>query len=101
MKLEPKGKHVLLEIVTRADKLAAETKARSGLLVPTQKVRQGEPNTGVVYAIGPNVPGDRLYHVGDTVVFHTKEIFQGFEFDGKKLVSMDDDDILAVIGEAS
>lgn len=97
MKLDPKGKHVLLEIVTRADQLADEVKNRSGLLVTTAKTRQGEPNTGIVYAIGADVPDDRLYHVGDTVVFHSKEIFQGFHFDGKKLVSVEHEEILAII----
>lgn len=99
MKLEPKGNNVLLEIVTRGEMYASGVKQRSGIIVEGDKLKQAEPNTGLVYAIGPQVPAGRMYKLGDTVVFKTTGIFQGFDFDGKKLVRVEADDIVAKIEE--
>lgn len=94
--LQPVGTQVLLEIISRRDDLASNLKRSSGLLIP-EKVREGEPNQGRVYAVGQDVPEDRIYIIGDTVVFSTKEVFQGFEFEGKKLISVEHYDIQAII----
>jgi co-chaperonin GroES (HSP10) len=101
MTLEPKGNNVLLEIVSRGEMYAAGVKQRSGILVEGDKLKQAEPNTGIVYAIGLQVPADRMYKPGDTVIFKTTGIFQGFDFEGKKLVSVEPDDIVAMIDEAA
>lgn len=99
MSLEAKGNHVLLEIITRGDQLAE--KYKGSLIIQGDKLKQDEPNTGRVYSIGSDVPADRIYKVGDTVVFHTKEIFQGFPYEDKKLCSMPHEEILAIVTEAS
>lgn len=92
--LEALGNHVILEIIQQSDELKNRLK-KSGLLVQDD-IKQGEPDRGRVYAIGPDVkePG---FKVGDVVVFHTKEVFQGFKHDGKNLVSMNDFEIMAVL----
>lgn len=97
--LQPKGKNCLIEIITRADVMAKDVEARSGLLLSTARTPQGQPNTGVVHSIGPDVPiaAASEYKIGDTVVFHTDQIFQGFEWEGKKLVSIDYQGIIARI----
>lgn len=101
MTLEPKGENVLLEIITRADQFAAAAQKTSGLIVTTTQTKQAEPNMGRVYAIGTEVSKDREYKVGDVVIFHTKEIFQGFKFEGKSLVSVLHDEIVAIVLENS
>lgn len=95
--LTPTADNVLIEIITRSDQFAAEVKARSGLITP-DNLKQDEPDRGRVVAIGQDVK-DPGYKVGDLVVFHTREIFQGFKFDGKNLVTMRDSEIMAVIEE--
>jgi hypothetical protein len=83
--LEPTGDNVMLEIITRVDAFADDVKARSGLHIDKQRIVQDEPDRGRVLGIGPAVE-DPECKIGDTVVFHTKDIFQGIEWDGKKLV---------------
>lgn len=96
--LEPIGQNVLLEIVTRVDAFADDLHNRSGLLVAKESIKQDEPNQGRVYAISPAIKNPE-YKVGDLVVFRTKEIFQGFRFDDKDLVSMKHEEILGKINE--
>lgn len=95
-RLEPKGQNVLLEIVTESDTLAQNVKASSGLLIP--EVTQGEPKRGVVYSVSEAIESPE-YGIGDTVVFRTEDLFEGFKWDDKKLVSVKSDEILAVISE--
>ena len=98
--LEPYGENVLLEIIERVDVFADDLKKRTGLLVPKDKIKQDEPNMGIVYAIGDDVK-DPPFKVGDKVVFRTKEIFQGFKWDDKKLVSLKYDEVIASIIEGA
>lgn len=95
--LEPVGDSVLLEIVTRVDALKEDVKKRSGLLIDSG-MKQDEPDRGRVVAISKDI-ADPEYAVGDLVVFHTREIFQGFRWDGKDLVSMKHEEIIAKIIE--
>lgn len=96
--LEPTADNVLLEIVERVEAFADDLKKRSGLLVDTGKVKQDEPDRGRVVAISPDIT-DPEYKVGDLVLFKTKEIFQGFKWDDKKLVFMKDHEIIATLIE--
>lgn len=98
--LQPIGQNVIIEIISRAEVLAAKYKKSSGLLIPTENVKQDEPNQGRVHAISASIK-DPGYKVGDIVVYGTKEIFQGFEFEGKKLVSMQHSEIKAVMTAAA
>lgn len=93
--MQPTKNNVLLEIVTKADQFAQDVKKRSGLIVTNGKTKEGEPNTGVVFAIGKGIE-DPEYKIGDSVIFFKQGIFQGFDHDGKKLVSVTDDEIKAI-----
>lgn len=98
--LQPIGQNVILEIVTRVDALADQYKKSSGLLIAKDSIKQDEPNQGRVYAISPDIK-DPEYQIGDLVVFHTKEIFQGFPWGDKKLVNLQHEEILAKLTEAA
>lgn len=96
--LEPIGQNVILEIISRGEEYAAGVKSRSGLIVQADKIKQNEPNQGRVYAVSAAIK-DPEYSVGDLVIYSTRDIFQGFEFDGKKLVTMKADEIIAKLSE--
>lgn len=98
--LEPNGQKVILEIVTRVDAFAGDVKRDSGLLIATGKMVQDEPQRGVVYAVSPEIKGPEI-KVGDRVIFHTKEIFQGFAWDDRKLVAVEYDEIKGILTEVS
>lgn len=87
--------NVIVEIITIADALAKDVEKRLGLLVQKDKLMTKEPNTGIVHSIGCDVPKDCDYLVGDTVVFRSEGIFQGFEIAGKKLAQANHSDIMA------
>lgn len=96
--LQPIGQTVIIEIVSRADLLADQAKKSSGILIPTEGIKQDEPNQGLVQAISKSIE-DPGYKVGDMVIYGTKEVFQGFKFEGKKLISMQHSEIKAIITE--
>lgn len=96
--IEPIGQNVILEIISKGEDYAAGVKARSGLILQADKIKQDEPNQGRVYAISSSIENP-AYAVGDVVIYSTREIFQGFEFEGKKLVSMKHDEIIAKLME--
>lgn len=100
MNLQAKGEHVLLEIITKADRIAAETQKRSGIFLASEKMIQGEPDMGRVFSIGDKVPAAHQYKIGDVVIYHTKEMFQGFEYEGKRLTSMLHSEIMAIVSGA-
>lgn len=93
----PIGQNVILEIITEMDKLADRYKSTL-IIETTSKTVQGQPNTGRVYVISPDIK-DPDYKVGDMVVFHTEEVFQGFKMDGKNLVTVKHNEIIASINE--
>ncbi len=94
--LEPIGDKVLIEILTRAEAEKAHLEKSTSLLIPELKGVQGEPDRGVVYAISSDIEKPE-YSIGDTVVFHSEDIFEGFKHDGKNLVAVHDFEILARI----
>lgn len=97
--IEPVNNNVILEIATKLDKYAEDVKKRSGIIV-SPKIAQGQPNQGVVLAIAKGIK-DPEYSVGDIVVFSKGGIFEGFKHDGKDLVSVAHDEIVAKILEGS
>lgn len=96
--MKPVGKTVIVELVERAQDLAANVRARSGLLIATKKLVQGMPDRGLVIAVGSEVENPEFV-VGDTVIFKHQENFQGFEIDGKKLAGIPSKDIVATLRE--
>jgi co-chaperonin GroES (HSP10) len=94
--LEPFADYVELEIVTQLDAEREAAAKRSGILLADRV--QGEPDRGRVLAIGPDAkePG---YKVGDLVVFHTKEVFQGMKDGDKNVIFVRHSEILAKINE--
>lgn len=95
--LQAVGKNVILEIVTKVDDYADGVKQRSNLLIDRSKIQQSQPTMGIVYSIGQAVPADHDYQLNDKVHFQTEDIFQGYDFDGKKLVTVKHEDIRAIL----
>lgn len=95
MKINPLSNHVFLE------PLEEEKTTKSGIVIPDTAEKE-KPVKGKVLAVGPgkvNDKGERLamsVKVGDTVLFK-KYGPDEFEFDGKKYLVGDEDDILAII----
>ena len=95
---------VIVEIISEKDIEEAKLKEisdRSGILIPTSdktdpKKQYGPPVMGIVYSMGPKSVekfGDNIV-VGDKVVFIEKQP-HGFNHDGKKLLGLQMDQIIA------
>ena len=95
--MTPVKGNTILEIITMENTHAEHVATRiPGFVYAKGNTLQGEPSQGIVYLIDPNIK-DAEYKVGDRVVFHSKEIFQGFEHDGKKLISVKHHEIIAKV----
>lgn len=86
--LHPLGKRVIIEYENRA-------KEKIGSFYVGKPQFQGVPIEGTVYAIGPKVS---RVSIGQRVVFK-EDSPRGFKHDGKKLISVDEEQILAVFTE--
>ncbi|MGL4367590.1 MAG: co-chaperone GroES [Brevinemataceae bacterium] len=85
MNIKPLGSRVLVEVKT------TEEKTESGLYIPT--TAQEKTNTGIVLAVGDK---DILVKENQVVVF---DKYAGTQFvqDGKELLLLEMDNVLAVI----
>lgn len=97
--LKPMPEVVLIEILTNADKLRRDVQQRSGIILQ-DKMIEGQPNQGRVYAIGSAIP-EHEYNIGDMVVFKLHAPFEGFEFEGTKLIGVEHSEVIAIIKESS
>ena len=95
MQFKPLSNHLFLE------PLEEEKTTKSGIVIPDSAEKE-RPTRGKVIAIGPgkrNEKGEIIpmsVKVGDTVLFK-KYGPDEIEFDGKKYLVGDEDDILAII----
>jgi chaperonin GroES len=84
-------------IVKRLDQ---ETKTASGIVIPDNAAEK--PDQGEVKAVGPGKMSDKgtvspmSVKVGDRVLFG-KYSGQAFKVDGEELMSMREDDIIAIV----
>ena len=96
--LRPLGDRVVVEPIEQDGATA------SGLILP--ETAKEKPQRGTVRAVGPGGRGDQGHRIslevnaGDTVLFAQ---YAGTEFkvDGKKLVILKEDDLLAVIMDSA
>lgn len=88
MRLHPVGKFIFVRPVE------AITVTDGGIFLPS--VAREAPQTGIVLGIGPQVPKDRGFEVGDTVVF-AKYTGNEIVADGKPLFAMREKDLLCVL----
>lgn len=95
MNFKPLSNHLFLE------PLEEEKKTKGGIVLP-ETAEKEKPVKGKVLAVGPGKRNDKgetvpvAVKVGDTVLFK-KYGPDEFEFDGKKYLVGDEDDILAII----
>ena len=95
MNFKPLSNHLFIEA------LDAEKVTKSGIVLPDSAERE-KPMQGKVLAVGPgkmNDKGERVLmsvKVGDTVLFK-KYGPDEVEFEGKKYLVGDEDDVLAII----
>lgn len=101
--LNPIGNNVIVEIISQLDAEAIEVKARlkkMGLVHQRKKDIakdiQGPPRVGIVYAMGP----DAVKQFDSNIIKGDKVFFielnpKGFHWDGKPLLSISADQIIA------
>lgn len=86
------GNKVIVEI-----ELLGEAHTRkSGILI--KQTKGGVPVSGRVFSIGDEVPTDVEYTIGDRVIFNEARPL-GFHHEGKKLLDLSPDQILATVPE--
>ena len=96
MNLQPLNDRV---IVKRLDQ---ETKTSSGIVIPDNAAEK--PDQGEIRAVGPGKRSDKgdlspmSVKVGDRVLFG-KYSGQAFKVDGEELMSMREDDIIAIVAQ--
>ncbi|MFH0962729.1 MAG: co-chaperone GroES [Planctomycetota bacterium] len=94
MKLEPLGDRVLVE------RLEAEDKTSGGIILPD--TAKEKPQRGKVLAVGPGKvlkDGDRqkpAVKKGDVIIF-TSYAGEELKIDGKEVMLMHEEDILAIV----
>ncbi|MEK7512839.1 MAG: co-chaperone GroES [Patescibacteria group bacterium] len=100
MKLQPLSNHVLIELEESDEK-----KTKSGIVLP-DSVEKKEQTKGTVVSIGPgklSEKGERLpmsVKIGDRVLFNKPwSEDKKIEEDKKKFYLVDEDEILAIMGD--
>ena len=94
MKLRPLHDRVVVK------RLEQETKTASGIVIPDASAEK--PDQGEVLAVGPGKRNDKGEYVamnvkvGDSVLFG-KYSGQTFKIDGDELLSMNEEDLFAVV----
>ena len=95
MNLKPLSNHLFIE------PLEAEKKTKSGIVLP-ETVDKEKPMTGKVIAVGPGKRNDKGELVSMSVKIGDKVLFKKYgpdevEFDGKKYLVGDEEDVLAIL----